>query len=110
MLAESANGENWFLKGGDFRGAHFSPLSQVNADNVESLGLAWAADLPIPDGISTTPIVVDGVIYLSGAYSVVFAVDASNGDVLLTSASGDVALAGMHWHKTRTRTGISLRR
>jgi quinohemoprotein ethanol dehydrogenase len=82
VLAESASGENWFLKGGDFRGTHYSPLSQVNVENVNTLGLAWAADLPIPDGISTTPIVVDGVIYLSGAYSVVFAIDATNGNVL----------------------------
>jgi quinohemoprotein ethanol dehydrogenase len=84
VLAESASGENWFLKGGDFRGTHYSGLSQVNVENVNTLGLAWAATLPIPDGISTTPIVVDGIIYLSGAYSVVFAVDASNGDVLWT--------------------------
>ncbi len=84
VLAESASGENWFLKGGDFRGTHYSTLSQVNDENVDDLGLAWAADLPIPDGISTTPIVVDGVIYLSGAYSVVFAVDAADGKVLWT--------------------------
>jgi PQQ-dependent dehydrogenase (methanol/ethanol family) len=82
VLAESASGENWFLKGGNFRGEHFSPLTQVNAENVSDLGLAWAADLPIPDGISATPIVVDGVIYFSGAYAVVYAVDASNGEVL----------------------------
>jgi quinohemoprotein ethanol dehydrogenase len=82
VLEESASGVNWFLKGGSFRGDHYSPLAQVRADNIDDLGLAWAADLPIPDGISTTPIVVDGVIYLSGAYSVVFAVDAANGDIL----------------------------
>lgn len=82
VLAESDSGENWFLKGGNFRGEHYSPLSQVNDGNVGKLGLEWAADLPIPDGISATPIVVDGVIYLSGAYSVVYAIDASNGNVL----------------------------
>ncbi len=82
VLAESASGANWFLKGGDFRGTHYSPLSQVTDANVDELGLAWSANLPIPDGISATPIVVDGVIYLSGAYSVVYALDASNGEVL----------------------------
>lgn len=84
VLAEAASGENWFLKGGNFRGEHFSPLDQVNADNVATLGLAWSADLPVPDGIAATPIVVDGVIYLSGAYSVVFAISASDGKVLWT--------------------------
>jgi quinohemoprotein ethanol dehydrogenase len=82
VLEEAASGENWFLKGGNFRGEHFSPLSQVNDDNVAGLELAWATDLPIPDGISATPIVVDGVIYLSGAFSIVYAVDAVDGHVI----------------------------
>ena len=78
----SAGETNWSLKGGDFSGQHYSPLAQVNAANVSRLGLAWAADLPIPDGVATTPIVMDGVVYLSGAYSIVLAVDAKNGDIL----------------------------
>ena len=82
VLEESASGQNWFLKGGNFRGEHFSPLSQVNDENVADLGLAWATDLPIPDGISATPIVVDGVIYLSGAFSIVYAIDAEDGRVI----------------------------
>lgn len=82
VLAESSSGENWFLKGGNFRGEHFSPLDQINTGNVENLGLAWATELPVPDGIAATPIVVDGVIYLSGAYSVVFAISAKDGRVL----------------------------
>ncbi|MBT6209270.1 MAG: PQQ-binding-like beta-propeller repeat protein, partial [Woeseia sp.] len=84
VLAESALGENWFLKGGNFRGEHYSPLSQINEDNVAELGLAWASDLPLLDGIATTPIVIDGVIYISGAYSIVLAVDASNGKIIWT--------------------------
>jgi quinohemoprotein ethanol dehydrogenase len=82
VLAEAARGSNWFLKGGDFNGRHFSPLTEINEETVDGLGLAWASDLPVPDGVSTTPIVVDGVVYLSGAYSVVFAIDAANGRVL----------------------------
>ena len=84
VLEEAANGENWFLKGGNFRGDHFSPLDEISDRNVTDLGLAWARDLPVPDGISATPIVVDGVIYLSGAYSIVFAIDAGDGSVLWT--------------------------
>jgi quinohemoprotein ethanol dehydrogenase len=82
VLAEAATGENWFLKGGNFRGEHFSPLSQVTDENVANLGLAWATNLPIPDGISATPIVVDGVIYLSAAFSMVYAIDAEDGHVI----------------------------
>jgi len=82
VLEEAATGANWFLKGGNFHGEHFSPLTQVNADNVAGLGLAWATDLPIPDGVSATPIVIDGVVYLSGAFSVVYAIDAADGHVI----------------------------
>jgi quinohemoprotein ethanol dehydrogenase len=87
VLAESASGENWFLKGGSFRGEHFSPLSQINAGNVDRLSLAWSMELPIPDGTPTTPIVVDGVIYIGGAYSKVVAIDAATGELLWTYES-----------------------
>lgn len=82
VLDEAASGENWFLKGGNVGGQHFSPLQQVNDKNIADLGLAWATTLPVPDGISATPIVVDGVVYLSGAYSLVFALDAASGAIL----------------------------
>lgn len=78
----STGGTNWSLKGGDFNGQHYSPLAQVNAANVDRLGLAWAADLPIPDGVATTPIVIDGVVYLSGAFSIALAIDAVSGRIL----------------------------
>lgn len=82
LLAEAEKGENWLLKGGSFRGDHYSPLNQVNAGNVNELGLAWSMELPIPDGTPTTPIVVDGVIYIGGAYSKVVAMDAGTGRIL----------------------------
>ncbi len=82
VLEESASGENWFLKGGNFAGQHYSPLAQINDGNVGQLGLAWSAELDIPDGIAATPIVIDGVVYISGAYSLVYAVDAASGQVL----------------------------
>ncbi len=82
VLAEARDGSNWFLKGGNFRGEHYSPLRSIDDESVTELGLAWATNLPVPDGISATPIVVDGVIYLSGAYSLVFAIDAATGNVI----------------------------
>ncbi len=84
VLEESAKGVNWFLKGGSFDGSHFSPLGEITRGNVGDLGLAWVSEIPAPDGISATPVVVDGVIYFSAAYSVAFAVDAGNGRILWT--------------------------
>ena len=79
---EARTGENWFLKGGNFQGQHYSPLSQVNDRNVDRLALAWSTELASPDGIAATPIAVDGVIYISGAHSLVFALDAETGRIL----------------------------
>lgn len=82
VLKEAAAGESWFLKGGNFQGQHYSPLSQINVGNVDDLGLAWSTELPIPDGIAGTPIVVDGVLFISGAHSLVYALDAETGRIL----------------------------
>ena len=84
VLSESASGENWFVQGGNFRGEHYSPLNQVNDGNVSDLGLIWSTDLPMKDGTPATPIIVDGVIYLGGAYSIAVAIDAKSGDTLWT--------------------------
>ncbi len=82
VIEEAGTGTNWLLKGGDFSGQHYSPLAEINEGNVANLGLAWSSVLAIPDGIATTPIVVDGVIYISGASSLTYAVDAATGEVL----------------------------
>lgn len=82
VLSEAASGDNWFLRAGNFRGEHFSPLAEINLNNAARLGLTWFSDLPVKDGIAATPIVVDGVIYLAGPYSVVFAIDAAGGRML----------------------------
>jgi quinohemoprotein ethanol dehydrogenase len=84
VIDESGKGENWFLNGGNFQGQHFSPLEQINTGNVRGLKLEWSLDLPAPDGIGATPIVVDGTIYLSAPRSIVFAVDAKTGDIRWT--------------------------
>ena len=79
VLREAPLGNNWFVNGGDFSGQHHSPLADVNRSNVDSLSLAWSSRIPAPDGIAGTPIVVDGVVYFSAAYSIVYALDAASG-------------------------------
>jgi PQQ-dependent dehydrogenase (methanol/ethanol family) len=83
-VAAAAPGVEWPLNGGNSEGQHFSPLDEVNEKTIGGLGLDWFVDLPAPDGISGTPIVVDGVIYLSGAFSITWAIDAASGRVLWT--------------------------
>lgn len=78
-LAADSNGSDWLLKGRNYYEQHYSPLDQINQRNVEKLGLLWSIDIPSKDGLSATPIVADGVAYLSAPFSRVYAVDARTG-------------------------------
>jgi quinohemoprotein ethanol dehydrogenase len=77
-------GDNWLVKGGSFSQAQFSPLRQINDKNVSQLGFAWATELDDPMGLTSEPIVVDGVIYLSAPRSIVYAIEATSGKILWT--------------------------
>jgi quinohemoprotein ethanol dehydrogenase len=75
---------NWMSLGRDFKQQHFSPLDQINDLNVKDLGFAWEFDASsrigrVNRGLEATPIVVDGIMYTSGAWGVVYAVNAKTG-------------------------------
>jgi quinohemoprotein ethanol dehydrogenase len=74
--------ENWFTAGRDKDGTYFSPLKQINPSNVDKLGFAWSYDLGTERGQQATPVVVDGVMYTSGNWGWVYAVDAASGKEL----------------------------
>lgn len=80
-LSDTADGTNWPSYGRSYGEQHFSPLSQINQNNVSRLKLAWFLDLQ-PGGTTTQPIEVNGVLYFSMGYSVVHAVDAASGKLL----------------------------
>src|SRR6218665_2347749 len=69
----------WLTNGRDFEQSYHSPLTAINRDNVAKLGLAWQYAIDTEDGMETTPIVVDGVMYTSGPKGTVFALDAKTG-------------------------------
>ena len=75
----AAEPRNWLTYWGDYRGAHFSPLRQIDVSNVKNLQAKWAAQLPGDSLLQSTPIVVDGVMYTSGPPGQVFAFDARTG-------------------------------
>jgi len=62
----------------------FSPLNRINTGNVAKLGLAWFADFDTNRGQESTPLAIDGVLYLSTAWSKVKAYDARTGRTLWT--------------------------
>lgn len=73
-LADGTDG-NWLLHGLNYSETRFSPLNQITESNINELGLDWSLDLGLKRGIEATPIVKDGVMYLTGPWSIVFAVD-----------------------------------
>jgi quinohemoprotein ethanol dehydrogenase len=81
MLA-APPGEEWLSYGRDQGEQRFSPLDQVSTENVDELGLAWYADLDTARGQEGTPLVIDGRIYVTTAWSKVKAYDAATGKAL----------------------------
>jgi PQQ-dependent dehydrogenase (methanol/ethanol family) len=75
---------NWLTHGRTYSEQRFSPLESISADNVSRLGLAWYYDLPTRRGIEATPLVVDGVMYTTGSWSMVYALNAETGALLWT--------------------------
>src|SRR6185295_11032210 len=73
---------NWMTHGRTYDEQRFSPLKQINDGNVSQLGLAWYFDMDTDRGQESTPIVVDGVMYFTSAWSKVFAVNAETGSPL----------------------------
>ncbi|MCC6707592.1 MAG: PQQ-dependent dehydrogenase, methanol/ethanol family [Gammaproteobacteria bacterium] len=73
---------NWLSYGRTYSEQRFSPLDQINVENIDRLKLAWYVDLDSKRGVEATPIVVDGVMYTTAAWSIVYAIDAASGKLL----------------------------
>ncbi len=76
LLKPSA--DSWPTYHGDYSGRRHSALTQITPDNVHQLGLAWAFQTGQPQSIKATPILVDGVIYITTPDNL-WAIDARNG-------------------------------
>ncbi|MCW5517003.1 PQQ-dependent dehydrogenase, methanol/ethanol family [Muriicola sp. Z0-33] len=75
---------DWITYGKNYNEDRYSPLNSINASNIDSLGLAWSINLGTKRGIEATPIVVDGIMYVTGPWSVVYAIDARTGKLIWT--------------------------
>jgi quinohemoprotein ethanol dehydrogenase len=85
LIAADTEPGNWMSAGRTYDEQHFSPLRKIEAANVKQLGLAWFYDLDAAHrGQESTPLVIDGVMYVTSAWSKVFALDAKTGAPLWT--------------------------
>jgi quinohemoprotein ethanol dehydrogenase len=79
LKAAATDPDNWLTNGRDQDGTYYSPLTSINSQNVSKLGFAWQYDLGTHRGQEATPVVVDGVMYTSGTWGFVYALDAVTG-------------------------------
>ena len=74
---------NWLTHGLTYKEQRFSLLTQINKSNLDELGLAWTKQIgDFNMRMQGTPIVVNGVMYVTNGWSVVYALDAANGTEL----------------------------
>ncbi len=84
LRSADADAGNWITYGRTYSEQRFSPLRQIDEQSVGRLGLAWSLDLSTLRGLEATSLVRDGVLYTTGAWSFVYAVDARTGRLLWT--------------------------
>jgi PQQ-dependent dehydrogenase (methanol/ethanol family) len=96
---------DWLAYHQSYNGWSYSPLDQINANNVKDLEVAW---IHVPGhatrGLQTMPLVADGVLYYTGSYSRVFALDGATGKELWSyTPELDDALVARQTHSPYNR-------
>lgn len=83
-LAQKAGNVDWTLHNLDLAGSRYSQMDQINTSNVKSLTPRWLFQHGVIDGVSnqTTPVIVDGVMYVTDSRGSVYALDGADGHLL----------------------------
>lgn len=84
IIANAADTKDWLNYGLDYAETRFSKLTEVNTATVRELGLAWHYDLNSRRGVEATPLVVDGIMYVTSSWSIVHAIDVRAGEEIWT--------------------------
>ena len=92
-LLDSSDGHDWPGYGRTYGEQHYSPLTQINAEDIDRLGLVWSMDLG-PENSASQPIAVDGSLYFVTGFSLVRAAEAATGKLLWTYDAKAAEAAG----------------
>ena len=79
LAAAEAEPGSWIAHGQTYDELRFPSLDQINRDTVANLGLAWFKNLGNRHRAQSTPLVIDGIMFFTDAWSVAYAVDAATG-------------------------------
>ena len=82
IIAQLKDPSEWLSYGRDYSETRYSPLDQINTGNVKTLGVAWRHSFAERQGLEGTPIMSDGVLYVTTDFSEVWAFDARTGQKL----------------------------
>src|SRR6478672_5074878 len=109
LQAAEQTPNDWLTYHGGYKSQHYSALDQINASNVKNLGVAW---IHLPGrstrGLQSMPLAADGVLYYSGSYSRVYALDGATGKFIWSYFPQlDEELVSMQTHSPYNR-GIAL--
>jgi alcohol dehydrogenase (cytochrome c) len=78
----AADGSNFLHTNGDYTQKRFYPNRQINTSNVKRLHPAWIFQTEVKESLETSPIVVNGVMYVTTSFSHVYALNAQTGEEL----------------------------
>ena len=76
-----ANPAEWLHYGGNYASWRHSPIERLTPDSVGDLKLAWMAQTGIPGQLEASPVVYDGILYLTSARNRLMALDAKTGEL-----------------------------
>jgi PQQ-dependent dehydrogenase (methanol/ethanol family) len=82
LNAAAGDGNNFLHSNHNYRQTRFYPNAQINTSNVHRLRPAWIFQTEVKETMETTPIVVNGVMYVTTAFNHVYALDARTGEQL----------------------------
>ncbi|MBI2149543.1 MAG: PQQ-dependent dehydrogenase, methanol/ethanol family, partial [Acidobacteria bacterium] len=84
LLRAESEPANWLTYSGSYRSQRYSPLNQVNTQNVNQLKQAWVYQIRQAGVVESTPLVADGVMYITEPVRAVTALDVRTGRPLWT--------------------------
>ena len=108
LRAADADRGEWLIYGRTYAETRYSPLDQIDEQSVARLSLAWTTPTGTTRGLEATPLVHDGVLYASGSWSIVFALDARSGRELWRFDPKVPGSAGAHACCDVVNRGIAL--
>ncbi len=82
LLKGTADPSAWLMYGGNYQSWRFSPLKDINRQNVKKLSPAWIFQTGIPGQLEASPVVADGILYMTASYNHLYALDAASGEPL----------------------------